>query len=104
MLLSSNEDYIELEITSPVDGTSKIRPEKGLNFPDSALNVPSITSEDINRDVNSVDGYELALLLLSVSASLSLTGPNPCRYCCYALHCSHAYQNESQSIERALVG
>jgi pyruvate kinase len=46
---SSNEEYIELEITSPVDSTSKIRPEKGLNFPDSALNVPAITSEDINN-------------------------------------------------------
>ena len=26
----SNEDYVELEITYPVDSTSKIRPEKGL--------------------------------------------------------------------------
>jgi len=49
VLSSSNEDYIELEITSPVDGTSKIRPEKGLNLPDSALNIPSVTSEDINN-------------------------------------------------------
>ena len=49
IVTSSNEDYIELEITSPVDSTSKIRPEKGLNFPDSALNVPAITSEDINN-------------------------------------------------------
>jgi len=49
IVLSSNEDYIELEISSPVDSISKIRPEKGLNFPDSALNIPSITSEDINN-------------------------------------------------------
>ena len=28
---------------------SKIRPEKGLNFPDSAINLPALTSEDINN-------------------------------------------------------
>ena len=43
---SSNEEYIELQINSPTD-SSKIRPEKGLNFPDSALNIPALTSEDI---------------------------------------------------------
>ena len=46
---SSNEDYIELEITSPVEGTSKIRPGKGLNFPDSSFSLPALTSEDINN-------------------------------------------------------
>lgn len=46
---SSKEDYVELEIISPIDNASKIRPEKGINFPDSDLNVPSITSEDINN-------------------------------------------------------
>jgi pyruvate kinase len=49
IVTSSNEDYVELEIISPVDSASKIRPEKGINFPDSDLNVPSITSEDINK-------------------------------------------------------
>ena len=37
---SSNEDYVELEIISPVDSTSRIRPEKGINFPDSDLSPP----------------------------------------------------------------
>jgi pyruvate kinase len=45
---SSNEEYIELQINSPTD-SSKIRPEKGLNFPDSALNIPAVTSEDISN-------------------------------------------------------
>lgn len=49
VLSTSSEDYIELEITSPVDTASKIRPEKGLNFPDSALSLPALTSEDINN-------------------------------------------------------
>jgi pyruvate kinase len=46
---SSNEEYIELEITSPIDITAKIRPEKGLNFPDSGFNLPALTSQDINN-------------------------------------------------------
>jgi pyruvate kinase len=46
---SLNEEYIELEITSPIDVTTKIRPEKGLIFPDSALNLPALTPEDINN-------------------------------------------------------
>jgi pyruvate kinase len=45
---SSNEEYIELQINSPT-GSSKIRPEKGLNFPDSALNIPALTSKDISN-------------------------------------------------------
>jgi pyruvate kinase len=49
IVTTSNEDYVDLEIISPVDTASKIRPEKGINFPDSDLNVPSITSEDINN-------------------------------------------------------
>jgi pyruvate kinase len=44
-----DEVYVELEIISPVDSASRIRPEKGINFPDSNLNVPSITSEDTNN-------------------------------------------------------
>ena len=45
----SNEDYVELEITYPVDSTSKIRPEKGLNFPNSSFSLPALTSQDINN-------------------------------------------------------
>jgi len=49
VLSTSSEDHIELEITSPAHGTSKIRPEKGMNFPDSALNLPALTPEDVNN-------------------------------------------------------
>ena len=49
VLSTSSEEYIELEITSPMEGTSKIRPEKGLNLPDSALNLPALTTEDIKN-------------------------------------------------------
>lgn len=46
---SSNDEYLELEILSPSDTTAKIKPEKGLNFPDSNLNLPALTPEDINN-------------------------------------------------------
>lgn len=46
---SSNDGYLELEILSPSDTTAKIKPEKGLNFPDSNLNLPALTSEDIDN-------------------------------------------------------
>jgi pyruvate kinase len=43
---SSTDEYLELEILSPSDTTAKIKPEKGLNFPDSKLDLPALTSED----------------------------------------------------------
>lgn len=46
---SSNDEYLELEILSPSDTTAKIKPEKGLNFPDSNLNLPALTPEDIDN-------------------------------------------------------
>ena len=49
VLSTSSEDHIELEITSPIHGTSKIRPEKGLNFPDSALAKRSLLAHAIYR-------------------------------------------------------
>lgn len=46
---SSNDGYLELEILSPSDTTAKIKPEKGLNFPNSNLNLPALTPEDIDN-------------------------------------------------------
>jgi pyruvate kinase len=46
---SSTDEYLELEILSPSDTTAKIKPEKGLNFPDSNLNLPALTSEDVDN-------------------------------------------------------
>ena len=46
---SINDDYIELEIVYPEDTTAKIRSDKGLNFPDSNLEIAAITSKDIEN-------------------------------------------------------
>jgi pyruvate kinase len=46
---SSTDEHLELEILSPSDTTAKIKPEKGLNFPDSNLNLPALTSKDIGN-------------------------------------------------------
>jgi pyruvate kinase len=46
---SATDDYFELEILSPSDTKAKIKPEKGLNFPDSKLSLPALTSEDIDN-------------------------------------------------------
>jgi pyruvate kinase len=46
---SSTDEHLELEILSPSDTTAKIKPEKGLNFPDSNLNLPALTSEDTDN-------------------------------------------------------
>ncbi len=46
---SSTEEHLELEIMSPSDTTARVKPEKGLNFPDSNLNMPALTSKDIDN-------------------------------------------------------
>ena len=49
IVISSNEAYLLLKIVSPSSTTAKIKAEKGLNFPDSELSLPAITSEDIEN-------------------------------------------------------
>lgn len=46
---SVNEEYLELKIIHPSDTVGKIKSHKGLNFPDSNLNLSAITSEDIEN-------------------------------------------------------
>src|SRR5574339_87773 len=46
-VISANDHYLELEITYQSDKTAKIQSDKGLNFPDSHLDIPAITSQDI---------------------------------------------------------
>ena len=46
---SLTDEHLELEILSPSSTTAKIKPEKGLNFPDSNLNLPALTSNDIGN-------------------------------------------------------
>ena len=45
---SSTTEYLELEILS-ISGSTRIRAEKGLNFPDSNLQLPAMTTEDIKN-------------------------------------------------------
>jgi len=46
-VVSTDDKYLEVEITYPSDKTVKIQSDKGLNFPDSYLDIPAITSQDI---------------------------------------------------------
>lgn len=42
-------DYLVLEITRTAAKGSKLRAEKGINLPDSILDLPSLTKEDLNN-------------------------------------------------------
>jgi pyruvate kinase len=46
---SSNEEYLELEIVSPKGTIAEIKPNKGMNFPDSSIVMPALTPEDIRN-------------------------------------------------------
>jgi pyruvate kinase len=39
-------EHAELEVTAPHDVPARIRAEKGLNFPDSAIDIPAFTPQD----------------------------------------------------------
>ena len=43
---ASREDSLELEIASPRGIPARIRAEKGLNFPDSPIDLPALTPQD----------------------------------------------------------
>ncbi|WP_243137520.1 pyruvate kinase [Heliorestis convoluta] len=45
-VLSKKEGYVELEVTHPEERPVHIRPEKGLNFPDTTINLPALTDKD----------------------------------------------------------
>lgn len=40
-------EYVELEIAIPAINRGKIKEEKGLNFPDTFLNLPALTDQDL---------------------------------------------------------
>jgi pyruvate kinase len=46
---SSNEEYLELEIVSPKGMIAEIKPNKGMNFPDSSIVMPALTPQDIRN-------------------------------------------------------
>jgi pyruvate kinase len=45
-VVSVHEHYLELEVTAPHGIPARIRPDKGLNFPDSAIDLPALTGRD----------------------------------------------------------
>lgn len=62
---SSNEQYLELDVISPKGIITKIKSNKGINFPDSRLKMPALTADDIrNLDfvVNQADMVGLSFV------------------------------------------
>ncbi|WP_243138112.1 pyruvate kinase [Heliorestis acidaminivorans] len=45
-VINKQKDYVDLEVISPDDRSARIRPEKGLNFPESSINMPALTEQD----------------------------------------------------------
>jgi pyruvate kinase len=43
---ASRADHLELEITAPRGIPARVRSEKGLNFPDSQIDLPALTAQD----------------------------------------------------------
>ncbi|HQY58322.1 MAG: pyruvate kinase [Nitrospira sp.] len=45
-VVAVHEQYVALEITAPCGIPARIKSDKGLNFPDSSLNLPALTARD----------------------------------------------------------
>jgi pyruvate kinase len=45
-VVSVHEQYLELEVTAPRGIPARIRPDKGLNLPDSTVDLPALTVRD----------------------------------------------------------
>ena len=46
LVQADREEYLELEVTAPRGIPARVRSEKGLNFPDSSIDVPALTPQD----------------------------------------------------------
>lgn len=57
---SIEADYLEFEITAPHHIPARIRAEKGLNFPDSPIDIPALTEKD-REDLRFVVGHATAV-------------------------------------------
>lgn len=44
---AANADEITLEVTEAGPNGTKLKAEKGVNFPDTALSIPALTDEDL---------------------------------------------------------
>lgn len=56
IVIHTNEERVELEIISPVIKAGKVKEEKGLNFPDTLLDLPALTEQDL-EDLQFVTGH-----------------------------------------------
>jgi pyruvate kinase len=59
---SVEADFLELDITAPHHIPSRIRAEKGLNFPDSPIDIPALTDKD-REDLRFVVTHATAVAL-----------------------------------------
>lgn len=73
VVLSCTNDYLVLKIVSPSDTAAKIKPEKGLNFPDSELSLSAITPEDI-ENLSFIVSNATAVALSFVHSSQDIHG------------------------------
>ena len=53
-------EHVELEVVAPHDIQARIRSEKGLNFPDSPIDIPAFTTQD-RRDLHFVAKHATAV-------------------------------------------
>lgn len=66
-----NDEFLELEILAPTEGVISIKSEKGLNFPDSSIDIPAMTPED-ERNLNFVTTHATAVGLSFVHRAADL--------------------------------
>ena len=64
-------DRLELEVTAPHDIAARIRSEKGLNFPDSSVDLPAFTPQD-REDLQFVTQHATAVGLSFVHRAQDL--------------------------------
>lgn len=70
-----NQDFLDLEILAPTEGMISIKSEKGLNFPDSAISIPALTSED-EKNLDFVTTHATAVGLSFVHRASDLQSLN----------------------------
>ncbi|MET0514996.1 MAG: pyruvate kinase [Nitrospiraceae bacterium] len=66
-----NPEYVELEVATPHDVPARVRSEKGLNFPDSAIDGPAFTPQD-REDLRFVVDHATAVGLSFVHCAQDL--------------------------------
>jgi pyruvate kinase len=54
------KEYLEMEVLIPADTATAIKPQKGLNFPDTSMNIPALTEED-KENLDFVSGHATAV-------------------------------------------